>query len=1012
MIRILHFSDFHYKDSHPDDFVEMGLKIVQNVKENLGTNSLDLVVFSGDLVFSGNNVEVFRAASRDLFDPLKRDFGLSNDQILLTPGNHDRIFNGEMPMVKAVIDRCKTLDELESFCNNLDQLQFSIVGQKSYMDFMNEFYGESWEKTPLYWCRELTCHGHKIGLLSLNSSWRCCGDSKKDRGNLLYPVCMLRKALGKIRDTEFIFCTEHHGICDYQEYVTREFEDLLHDKCHFFFTGHYHKTSVNVNYDAEIGMIHISAPATFNRNDNEVRFGYNIIEFDEIELKAVICSYTYSSLQFLKAKEIYVDVPVSQEKIKQNNYRKLVRKRYTETLAKADELFVSHGPGMFISMFKEPIIKNKSVQDIIISRKEGEKTSLNAITYQTKSAIIFGYSKRGKTSLLRKIELDVLNEAIIHNVIPFYLNYLQYRGKDFDIMGLLKNYLEMNRRDTELRFKDTTLLLLIDDLNPTDSAFMKRLAEEMGKFESAHFIATAQESLSNQIPLLNFYGTDIDKYYIHDVTIREVHQLTKSWPTLTQDRKRDAEEKIIQIFEQMHIPLNYWSISLFLWIYAKTDNANVRNNFDLICLYIDELLDVQNYVKNPDFSVTFDDLKSYMGVLAVKLMKNGYAMSDADLVSFTEEYKKEHNKFTDNPLDIINYLLEKGILTRDPNKMVTIRLKGVFEYFVAYHMSKNSTFRDEILHLKNSFMPFGNEWELYAGFCKDDENSFRLLFDSVKEALQEWTIELGFNDVDSRLQQKVFIADNTREATGQLLKRLEQMPDEDEYDLLSIEGLQQVETIVQPKVFFDKIDITPTNIERMIYVLARIYRNSNICDMSGISNEMFEYILSGACNLGFMLINEAKSYVMDDDKTFLQLVSNCMPIIVEAFFYDAMAQKNLIRIFEEKLNTYMSQPEGNQMRIYMMAMVLMDIDAMRYKETVDRVLKVLTNKVLRFSVLQKIILNSIRDNGNLDVKNTLKPIRLMLSGEFYESYAVQNALEKHIRDVEIQRTVIRNSQKD
>ena len=197
----------------------------------------------------------------------------------------------------------------------------------------------------------------------------------------------------------------------------------------------------------------------------------------------------------------------------------------------------------------------------------------------------------------------------------------------------------------------------------------------------------------------------------------------------------------------------------------------------------------------------------------------------------------------------------------------------------------------------------------------------------------------------------------------------------------------------------------------MIFVLARIYRNSNICDIEELSNEMFEYIVDGACNLGFMLVNEAKLYADESDEDFVQLVSNCMPIIVEAFFYDAIAQKNLTRVFEDKLQQYMDQPLGNQMRIFMMAMVLMDINAVKYRDNVEKALKVIDNNVLRFSILQKTILNSIRDNDNSEIKNALKPIRQLLSGEFYETHNQQNELEMIIHKERIKQASIRNTTK-
>lgn len=1012
MIRILHLSDFHYKPTHPEDFEDMGKKIATDVLKRLDNKSLDLIVFSGDLVYTGNKKETFEKAATALFDPIKKLTGLTNEQILLTPGNHDRVFGKELPIVKTGINLCSTQEDLDKFCLAKEQLALSIVDQEEYNAYINEFYSDDWIKKELYTCRKITCNGHQIGLLSLNSSWRCSGESRNDRGKLVFPVYAVKEAFKHLCDTEFIFCTEHHNLSDYCEYIARDIEDELHDKCHILFTGHYHKTSINVNHDSEVGMIHISAPASFNRNDNEVNFGYSIIEFDEDEEKAIVTPYLYTSKQFCETRAVCVNIPVSQEKIKQNTFRKLIRKRYQETLAIADDLFVNHGVGMFLKMFNNPIIKDKSVQEIITSQREGQKYQLADIAYQNKSAIIFGYGKRGKTSLLRKIQLDVLNEITAHKVIPYYINYPLLQNKEIDLQKLLKNFLELNTRDTTERFTKYKLLLLIDDLNPTDSAFMSHLKEEMIKFPNCRFVATSLESMSNQIPLINFFGTDIDKYYIHDVTVREVHQLTLKWPSLEVSRKREIEDKLIQIFNQMHIPLNYWSISLFLWICAKTDNANVHNNFDLIKLYVDELLDVRNYLNTSNFAVTFDDLKSYIGALAVEIMQNDYALSDAELTTFTETYIASHAKFTDNPIDIINYLFEKGILSRDvAGGKISIRLKGVFEYFIAYHMSENSDFREKVLKIKNSFMPFANEWELYAGFCKDDKESFKYLFNSVKEVMSELTSKADYTDIDSRIHQRVIITEANRNATGKLIDRLNTMPENEEFDILPIHDLRQNDTILRPKTYLNKIELISSNIEKMIFVLARIYRNSNICDIEELSNEMFEYIVDGACNLGFMLVNEAKLYADESDEDFVQLVSNCMPIIVEAFFYDAIAQKNLTRVFEDKLQQYMNQPMGNQMRIFMMAMVLMDINAVKYRDNVEKALNVINNNVLRFSILQKTILNSIRDNDNSEIKNALKPIRQLLSGEFYETHNQQNELEMIIHKEKIKQTSIRKTTK-
>lgn len=99
---------------------------------------------------------------------------------------------------------------------------------------------------------------------------------------------------------------------------------------------------------------------------------------------------------------------------------------------------------------------------------------------------------------------------------------------------------------------------------------------------------------------------------------------------------------------------------------------------------------------------------------------NNYAIDESELIQFTEKYRNDHKKFTDTSWDIIRYLLEKAILIKSDTKF-TIRLKGVFEFFLAYRMKENEKFKNDVLTFKNYILSFGNELELYAGFCKDDE---------------------------------------------------------------------------------------------------------------------------------------------------------------------------------------------------------------------------------------------------------------------------------------------------
>lgn len=1006
MIKILHISDFHYKKDHSDDYKD----IVKKMCISLKGRDIDLIVFSGDLVFEASNIDILNDASSVLFTPLLEELKLDKKRLIITPGNHDLKRGEEMPMVSDHLNSISTIKDLDTFCQDQKQCECSLENFKNYNSFISIFYGNDCDN-PLYYTDVINLHGTNIGIVSFNSSWRCT-ESLKDRGNLLFPVYLVKEALSKVQNCDIVLCNQHHNISDYRDYVAQDIEDEINEKCHILFTGHYHKASINTNHDAEIGLLHISAFASMNRWDKESKYGYSVVEIDESTYEGTIYHFRMLDNVFVGMPPKPFSIPVSETKREINDFRKLLKKRFEQTLQIADELFVSGNSGDFMKLFKNPIIKNKSVQEIIATQKEGEQISLIQIISNDKSAIIFGYNKKGKTSLLRWMQIDSLKGCLSRKVIPYYLDYKLYKTKVFDLKKELRNYLEINTRKCECIFNEYALLLLIDDLNPTDNNFTDLLVTQLETFPHARFVATCAESISKQCSLINFQDYAIEKYYIHDITYREVHQLTLSWPNISKEKKKKAEEKIIQIFTQMHIPLNYWTISLFLWIFEKTDEHNIHNNFDLIQLYIDELLDKKNYILNPDNKVSYDDLKSYLSALAQHILMNNYALDESELVLFTEEYRNNHKKFTDTSWDIIRYLLDKAILIQSDNKF-TIRLKGVFEFFLAYRMKEDEDFKKKVLSFKNYILSFGNELELYAGFCKDDKNTISEVFDSAKNILLPITSKTDYSKLDLHLSNQLQITNSDFKYTGNLLSRLAETPDDegDEFDYLPVSISSIDETEVKPKRLYDQIDINTAIVERIIFVLARVYRNSNACDMQEIADEMFEYILNGSCNLGFMLIEDSKS--LDNSKenntdALVSLVSNFIPIIIETFFYDAICQQNLVRVFESKLNDLMKNPNGNEMRIFMLTYILVDLDIQKYLHLIDKSLLIIKNKILRFAMLNKNLLLAMKYYDNPIILDKLKAQRQIQTNEFKEfngsdqkisqQLAAKNTKEQHIKN--------------
>lgn len=982
MIRILHLSDFHYKEKHDADFKSVSKSIAKSLKNQ----KIDLVIFSGDLVYDTESYDKIESAGNCFFEPIKEVTGLDNSHFLIAPGNHDMKRGAELDVVKDAFKHYKSYEQIDEYCSKDEQLQLSLANFENFNKYISKFYGDTMHLEPLYLYNVVTIRNKKIGLIAFNSAWRCT-KSDEDRGNLVFPVFMVQEVFEKIGDCDLVLCTQHHNLSDYTDSVCQMIEDTINEKCHILFTGHYHKNSIQTTHDTEIGLLHLVAPATYNRDDRMSQYGFSILEFDEESLEGSLIIYSKVGNDFVEISRKPASVPVSDEKRQLNNFRKLIKKRYSQSMEKADALFVSGKPGVFMTLFKNPIIKNKSVQEILTTRKEGESFSLSDILNKQKSAIIFGYNKKGKSSLLRRIELDVLDTCVSKKLIPYLIDYKRYKkGNKLDLIKELHDYLEMNYRKVRELFTQYSLLVLVDDLNPNDSRFIENLYSELHKFQKAFFIATAAESLSRQCSLINFEGTDLDKYYIHDITNREVHQLTLSWPNIARERKQVIEEKILQISKNMHLSLNYWTVSLFLWIFEKTDNTNIHNNFELVKLYIDELLGKEEFIKSLDYDVDYDDLKSYLAELAEKILNSdNYSLTEFELANFTESYREHNLKFTIETWKLIPYLLENGIVHKIDEKY-SIRLKGVFEFLLALRMCENEDLKKRVLEDKHAFLSFGNELEYYAGFKKNDFETIQTVFESAKSILEPLVSKPDYYLIDERLANKVSITEQDVHCTGSLIGRLNMATDdEDQYELLGVPNTCIDETKLTTKKYYKNIPINSANVESILFILSRIYRNSNVCNNKNLAKEMLDYILTGTCNLGFLIVEEAKDFEKsgeDNAEQWVKIVSNFIPIILEAFIYDAISQKNLSEVFKRKLEELTSNPSNNQLRIFLLTFILVDLDFRANSSYVDKALKIIDNKILRYAILNKNILLAIKYSENKDIKNILEDQRKGLLQEF------------------------------
>ena len=275
ILNILHISDFHFQKGRSKEFQTQ----VSEMIETLSGKKVDLIVFSGDLVFKGENS--YTEASSVLINDLLKNLNLSKERILVVPGNHDLNRKNELQMVKDSIEQKRTSEDIEAFCSNDEQLKASLTRFEEFNAFLKEFYKdvEGIEIKPLYTRIDTNIDGKKISAIGLNSAWRCI-ESEKDRGNLIYPSFIAKEAFYKAQESDFVLCAMHHHLRDFKEYIENDLVDIIYPNCNILFSGHNHKERTSVQSHNDGGLIHAISAAIYNRHDRNTEYCFSLWTMD------------------------------------------------------------------------------------------------------------------------------------------------------------------------------------------------------------------------------------------------------------------------------------------------------------------------------------------------------------------------------------------------------------------------------------------------------------------------------------------------------------------------------------------------------------------------------------------------------------------------------------------------------------------------------------------------------------------------------------------------------------
>ncbi|EGQ8217819.1 calcineurin-like phosphoesterase [Vibrio parahaemolyticus] len=295
MLRLLHFSDIHFRSPFcdspdTDENIHIRDRVHRDILDLTKSDGkdVDAILITGDIAFAGKESE-YRAAHIWL-DELKRTLGLQNDRIFVVPGNHDvdrdaadgylpRMVRNEIASKQTGWQRERAIQEALISEQAYDAM---LAPMQKYVDFSNH-YGCGISTNLTFWKKSLDLSDRvKVEFRGITTT---LFSNKSDaKGSIVLSNNQLNfRSLPGVLNVSLM----HHP-CDWL-INDDEVADTLDNNVHVQLFGHKHRSRWG-NTDNVLKVESISLHP--ERHEPGYEPGYNIIDLSQTQLSEKKCTVT------------------------------------------------------------------------------------------------------------------------------------------------------------------------------------------------------------------------------------------------------------------------------------------------------------------------------------------------------------------------------------------------------------------------------------------------------------------------------------------------------------------------------------------------------------------------------------------------------------------------------------------------------------------------------------------------------------------------------------------------
>jgi predicted phosphodiesterase len=682
-------------------------------------SKVDLVIFSGDLVNRGSDAESFEGAKLLLLDNLRDFLGLTDNDILVCPGNHDvdqKAIEAHPyiePGLRAELSSSANLNRhIEKYFSLSVAEDEANLRLSNYFLFSRKYYHHDAVFTSNYVdCVVKSTRLGKIGFASLNSAWRSTGAGEIERNLMLVSERVVDSAASHLKDCVLKIAVVHHPLDWLATWDAKAVRIPLFVNFDLVTYGHVHEDMPSLVQNT-IGECLLAQGGALYLH-REYYNGYQLIDVslaEGLDVKFRMRSWFNQPRRSFGAAENICANGFKEFSLRRgadSQSRKVSVAELFAIQSSIDEAANSH---LQILQLKTQLAFEQSFTCPPLSHQpESELIGLRPIDYKNKLIqfndllnedgvmVISGARESGKTTIALKIAKESLRSDVGELKIPILVNFASLKTYD-SFENLVRRHFSSLNLDISARriTENHRCRYIVDNVTLEDQDKIARLQgliqQSQGKHDWIIFLDKV-DLLSREEMAKEFHSTR-PAVFIHPFGRGEIRALV-SKVSVSSGNGLSEVDTIIQLMDDNDLPRNPYIVTLLISVLANIAIDAVINEATLLDKMIDLLLnkhDPSNIIRS---STDFAGQNILLEQIAFWFSENSEALNENDLLGRLAQFLKERG-IQEGAGSLLEGFIRAGIIERRSDEIM-FRYRSFQSFFLARYAARNKTYAPKLL---------------------------------------------------------------------------------------------------------------------------------------------------------------------------------------------------------------------------------------------------------------------------------------------------------------------------